>query len=143
MNNDPTPDIGQKTWTDPVRLHFEDIGIQHQRLAGLMEALDLAVSTARNAAVDRQMEDLIQLVQLNFSSEEQFMLEQGYPDRKRHEIRHLRFLEWCMDLQCCGSDGRGRLTSESCDEIRVWLRNHDAADDRRCRDYYAPVALEG
>jgi hemerythrin-like metal-binding protein len=121
-----------------LRIHLEDIAVQHRRLAGLIAALLGAVQNAfPRPKIASAFDDFIGYLELHVSDEEEFMRVWKYPaaEFKEHCREHVRFLATVREF-------RSRLeTGEELDPaipgaLHEALERHDADHDQRYLEFF-------
>ncbi|MBK7721330.1 MAG: hemerythrin family protein [Austwickia sp.] len=123
------------TWGDEFELGFGDIDVQHQRLVGLINALD----DAREHGVERTtlaliVEELLRYTKLHFAFEEKLIKRYAVPRSEQHRAEH-RFLTAQVRNFSRDFAERGvEITEELMAFLRDWLTFHILKTDRSLVD---------
>lgn len=123
------------TWGPEFELNFGDIDVQHQRLVGLINALDDAHhrgldTTTLSSIVD----ELYRYTKVHFAFEEKLMKRYAIRRSEQHRAEH-RFLtaqvkNFRDDFQRRGVE----ITDELMAFLRDWLTEHILQTDRELAD---------
>ena len=125
------------TWEEELRVHAEDLAVQHQRLFTLLQ--NFCVSAGRSgerAAASALLRDIIQYTRIHFADEEQFMFAHDYPGLTAHQIEHERLLTQVLTLQREFEAGRLEVNADVAALLESWFDDHVKTLDREYADYF-------
>ena len=76
-------------WDPRLRVGIDVIDLEHQMMIMLVRKLDVAIKThARKQVLVRTVSELVEFTRFHFLSEENLMIESGYPELLAHEKVH-------------------------------------------------------
>lgn len=130
-------------WTSQYEVGNSDIDAEHQMLVKIIGKIQQAVlDNASLTMLDRLLLELLKYVEFHFFSEENRMLEVGYPGLHRHRQAHKELLAAL----------RGMLP-EAGNELRdmdaflrfliEWFTTHAGTEDRTFTDYLRQGIVRG
>lgn len=77
-----------------------EIDQQHKKLVGMFSELNEAVKGGEpREVIYRIIDDIISFTRTHFVSEEQFMVQTGYPEIEAHKNKHKQLLEEALHLR--------------------------------------------
>jgi hemerythrin-like metal-binding protein len=123
-------------WKKSYEIGDSKVDLQHQHLIGLINELASAMMKKEGyqiaAGVIGKLEDY---VQLHFTTEEELMLEVGYPELECHRTLHLDFttklLEFKKEVYLKESHVSSDLLKFLCD----WFKTHISTEDKKIKAY--------
>ena len=118
-------------WNDKYSVGISKIDEEHKKLIGIINKAVVASKHKDNSKeiieILREMNDY---AQAHFVTEENYMLEFGYPDYEQHKKEHQNFIiETIAFLDDAGKDDR-RLAYEILEHLKIWLVSHMQGVDR-------------
>lgn len=106
------------------------IDAEHRLLVMLFRKLDIAIKTQqRPATMERIVLEVKKFVEFHFVSEENLMLESGYPGVEAHCMQH-RELSLALVGRIDKLHTRAEFPEDLLDFLMRWLSEHIAQDDR-------------
>ncbi len=138
----------QVAWTKDLSTGFLEIDEQHKELIGRINALLEACAGNRpRDEVGKVIEFLEEYVVIHFTSEENRMLDMGYPEYRRHKDEHTIFIERVAGLKrAFREEGAGAdVLHLATRTLMEWLDVHIRRTDRKLGSYlmdYGTGALQ-
>jgi hemerythrin-like metal-binding protein len=123
---------------DQLRIHLEDIAVQHRRLAGLTAALLAAVQNSfPRHKVASAFDDFVGYLELHVSDEEDFMRVWKYPAAEfaEHCREHVRFLATVREYRSHLETGE-ELDPSVPGALHEALERHAAEHDERYLEFF-------
>ena len=126
-------------WDDSFNVHVEEIDAQHRRLVELMNRLiDLQDEKKPDDAVADILGALTNYLGYHFDTEEQMMIDRGYPEIGSHREEHQAFVLQVAYFIATYRDGGSALKRDILTFLKEWLTEHilktDAAFGRFLKD---------
>lgn len=130
--------MADPTWTSELEV-APRMDKEHQAQVVLIRALEHAIeSRASRDRIEALLQELIDISDVHFMSEQIEMRESAYPHYAAHVREHERLLEEvkAFRAQYAASD-EVELDAELVRGLQRWLRNHIRGMDRRFGEYLA------
>lgn len=129
-------------WKKSYETGIPDIDVQHRRLVGMINELsDAMLMQKGQRTVPHILEELVDYMQLHFSTEEAVMLKTSYPDMKEHCQAHLNLTRQVLEFKG-RFDAEHELDSrELLNFLCEWLKNHIMVSDREFGKYVRSIKL--
>jgi len=125
-----------QTWLPKALLEIPELGEDHGRLLGCVNALIAAVASKAPPGVQWALSELRSETEAHFAREETLMRETQYPRLQRHCASHLRLLRELGTLRVVlHASERLRLPLVPKSYIRRWFVAHLAQEDRMVARY--------
>jgi hemerythrin-like metal-binding protein len=129
-------------WKKSYEIGFPEIDMQHRRLVGLINELSDAMMISQGyRAVPHVLEELVDYVQLHFTSEESLMHEMNYPGQVEHCAEHLDFTGKILGYKGRYARDHDVDASELLRFMCEWLKNHIVARDQEFGRYMRRVEM--
>jgi len=115
-------------WERRLNTGIEIIDMQHQRIAGHINALHTAMSSQDKALVGETIIQLLDYTRSHLEFEEQLLEAAGYPGTLEHKTKHGHFerrIHYYFKRHRHGNDIAMPLISE----LKMWLTTHILYDD--------------
>lgn len=122
-------------WKKELELGNELIDTQHRMLILLCNKLDIAIQTHETQhAVQRVMLELKKFTEFHFVSEENLMLEIGYPGLDQHMLIHSELLRQ-LDDGLIQINKHSEQPAKLLLFLQKWLVDHVIHEDLKIADY--------
>ena len=123
-------------WDKQHSIGHDELDNQHRELIRIYNEFSSAVKRGENRAMlDNLLNQLIDNIDIHFTSEENHMVENDYPDLMIHKKEHDRFLIEFNKLRAkfshCESDSCEALP----DFLKNWFATHFVENDRKFAEY--------
>lgn len=129
-------------WKKSYEIKVSEIDMQHRRLVTLINELSDAMMVKQgHRAVPHVLEELVEYVQLHFTTEEQLMREMAFPEVDEHCREHLNFTNKVLALRKKYSQDHMLDSSEVLNFLCDWLRNHIIVNDKEIGEYMRRVEM--
>ena len=129
-------------WKKSYEIGSPEIDMQHRRLVGLINELSDAMMNRQGyRAVPHVLEELLDYVQLHFSSEENLMHEMNYPGLNEHREEHLGMTGKILEFKGRCSRDNELDASELLRFLCEWLKHHINARDKEFGRYMRRVEM--
>lgn len=127
-------------WKKSYETGMPDIDVQHRRLVGMINELsDAMLMQKGQRTVPHILEELVDYIQLHFSTEEAVMLKTSYPDMEEHSQAHLDLTRQVLEFKG-RFDAEHELDSgELLNFLCEWLKNHIMVSDREFGKYVRSI----
>lgn len=115
------------------------IDIQHLWLIKMIVDMEEAMSESqltREAVLASTINEAIQYIDVHFRTEEQLMDLLGYDQKAGHMVRHKKFEEFVKERKKEFDTGNVRSAAMIVKDLREWLTNHIALDDKQFVPFY-------
>ena len=115
------------------------IDIQHLWLIKMIVDMDEAMSESqltRQAVLARTIEEAVHYIDVHFRTEEELMALLGYEQSAAHTARHKKFEQFVQDRKKDFESGNPRAAGTLVNDLRQWLTNHIALEDKQFVAYY-------
>ncbi len=115
------------------------IDIQHLWLIKLVVDMDQAMRDSkltRDAVLAHTIAEASEYIDVHFRTEEQLMDIIEYPDKARHQATHRKFVEFVQQRRKELESGNTRAAMTLVNDLRQWLTNHIALDDKTLAEHY-------
>jgi hemerythrin len=130
-------------WNDKYNVGIPKIDEEHKKL---IDIINKAVAASRHKdnsgeiiGILREMSDF---AQTHFTTEENYMLECGYPDYEQHKKEHQDFtIETIAFLDDVGKRN-SKLAHEILEHLKIWLVSHIQGTDRGYIDCFKKHGLK-
>lgn len=122
-------------WNDSLKVNVAEIDRQHQRLVGMINELNDAMSQGKGKeTLSSTIQGLIRYTGTHFATEEKYFDQFGYPDAPAHKKGHADFVKKVTEFQGKFDAGKLGLSLEVMDFLSDWLQAHIKGEDKK----YAP-----
>jgi hemerythrin-like metal-binding protein len=129
-------------WKKSYELGSPEVDMQHRRLVGLINELSDAMMLRQGyRAIPHVLEELVDYVQLHFTSEERLMNEMNYPALTEHREEHLDFTGKIIELKERYTRDHDVDAGELLRFMCEWLKNHIVARDQEFGRYMRRVEM--
>jgi len=117
-------------WDDSFKIHVEVIDEQHRRLVELMNRLiDVQDKKSSGDDIADILGEMTNYLGYHFDTEEQLMIDQGYPDIASHREEHQAFVTQTAYFIATYREGEGSLKSDMLLFLKEWLVEHTLKSD--------------
>ncbi len=123
-------------WDEKFEIGHSRIDFEHRIFLGLIKDLDQAVNEKRSRdKIRRILEELRLYAQFHFVSEENIMIDCGFPELERHREEHKTL------LALLGDRAKAFLLDESDTGAKIvdfsfsWFALHTTQEDKKIADY--------
>lgn len=123
-------------WEDSFKIGNPLIDAEHQMMVMLCKKLDYAIkANASKPELIRVVVEMKKFAEFHFVSEENLMIEIGYPGYDNHAKIHTALLRE-LDLVAAGINKHGQIDAqELLDYIWRWLATHIEKEDLKIADH--------
>ena len=129
-------------WKKSYEIGCAEIDMQHRRLIRLINELSDAMMIRQGyRAVPHVLEELVDYIQLHFTSEEKLMQEMNYPGLDEHRKEHLDMTGKVLKFKSRHSRGHDLDASELLGFLCEWLKSHIVARDKEFGQYVRRVDM--
>ena len=123
-------------WGDQLKVGLPLIDSQHEQLISLANLLYLAMKAQRGREVlNRLFVDLANYTVWHFDTEENLMLENGFPNAAAHIHEHAELKRTVAELAEKAKLKQLEVTLETMNFLRDWLSQHINHTDRRLAEF--------
>ncbi|MBU43746.1 MAG: hypothetical protein CMN76_11040 [Spirochaetaceae bacterium] len=115
------------------------IDIQHLWLIKMIVDMEEAMRESqltREAVLASTLDEAIRYIDVHFRTEEELMDLLGYEQKKGHTARHKKFEEFVQERKRDFEAGNSRAAASLVKDLRDWLTNHIALEDKQFVAYY-------
>jgi hemerythrin len=123
-------------WDDRFNLQVEEIDRQHRRLVDIMNRL---IAIQDEKASDDDIADILgamtSYLGYHFATEEQMMLDHGYPELESHREEHQTFVTQTAYFIATYREGGASLKSDILLFLKEWLVEHISKSDGAFGDF--------
>ncbi len=123
-------------WDDSLKLGVAVVDGQHERLIGIINRLNDAITQRRGADVISEiMDELIIYTATHFSMEEKYFAQFDYADADEHKREHDALIEkvsaFADELEKASDSSRAALAGELLQFLQIWWRYHMMETDSK------------
>ena len=124
-------------WKTAYSVGVEQLDEQHHKLLQLINDLSLENPDADAKQCFVVLNELVQYVQLHFSTEENLMKEHGYSELSSHHQEHEVFTEKLFEMhqEMCASGGK--TFSDLTHYLKDWYISHVLGTDQGYKNFFA------
>ena len=130
-------------WNDRFNLQIEVIDRQHRRLVDLMNRL---IAIQGEKASDDDIADILgamtNYLGYHFDTEEQLMLDHGYPELESHREEHQAFVTQTAYFIATYREGGASLKSDILLFLKEWLVEHIVKTDAHFGQFMKDIRSE-
>lgn len=117
------------------KVHLRSIDIEHQQIVHIIDSLHNSVMNFDEPLVAKEMQYLLELLQIHFGNEERLMTENKFPGYISHKLEHDRFYRNMLNSVQSHPNGKIIFGIEELESIRRWFFNHIEINDRKCATF--------
>jgi hemerythrin len=129
-------------WNQSYSVRVAELDRQHQSLFALLNQLhDAMLSGEGNAIIQETLALLVEYTDVHFKAEERYFRTFNYHGRRTHELEHAAFIEKLSSLRKRVETGKGRVSVETLDFMRDWLKEHIRHTDQQYADFFNEKGL--
>ncbi|MCU4177608.1 bacteriohemerythrin [Carboxylicivirga sp. N1Y90] len=125
-------------WQSAFSVNVKEIDDQHKHLVNLLNRLHDDLISNNNADVGEVVNELIDYTLIHFKTEEKYLKQHNYPNRRIHQEEHEAFAKKMLDFKKEFEAGKIGLSVELLDYLRDWLTDHIMGSDQS----YAAFLME-
>lgn len=123
-------------WDESLRIHIAQFDAEHEHLVTTLNQLyDAMTAGGERDALGKLLDELVNETMTHFSSEEQMMMVNGYPDYEGHKREHRRLAATIRRLQEEFRAGKSDLNLDTMNFLKSWLKVHIKETDMECASY--------
>ncbi len=129
-------------WNDIYAIGNERIDFEHKIFIGLISEFQLAkANSSPKEKLVRVLNEILKYAEFHFLSEENLMLESGFPEIDRHRLSHMQLLAkfsvaiYEMELGVCQPDDVDKF-------LINWFVHHTKQEDKKIVDYLSKLKLQ-
>ena len=117
-------------WSDRLSVGIIRFDEQHKQLVTMLNKLirDPALTTTSETGSE-VLANMTQYAREHFKSEEELMIEFGYPDYEEHRARHLSFLYKVVEFCSKTNLGDETIPDQLLEFLKNWLATHILEED--------------
>lgn len=124
-------------WDSSFDLNIDVIDKHHRQLVGLLNRSYDALRVNDAQRISLVLKELYDYTTYHFSTEEEMMLQYGFPSHAAHEQEHSRFSGHVNELQTKLTIGEALYNIQIVVFLKEWLLNHILVSDRELAVYLA------
>lgn len=118
-------------WGPELELGIPEVDRQHQRLVGLLNALDSGVKRGYSRNIlGSVLEELVRYTVCHFTFEERLMETYDLPRTEEHRDEHERLTSGVLEFKARFDVGNVDVSDELLKYLRDWLHGHILGTDR-------------
>ena len=118
-------------WKKSYEINVPEIDMQHRQLVGLINELSDAMMVKQgHRALRHILEELVDYIQLHFTTEEAVMQKMNYPGLNEHSREHLDLTRQVLEFKERYLQDHDLKPSELLDFLCDWLKNHIMVNDK-------------
>ena len=122
-------------WQEAFSVRIASLDAQHQRLLGMLNALNEAVVAQKEAGVVKAiLDDFVNYAAEHFHHEEKLMRLADYAGREEHKAEHKRLLGQLQLLREDVGRGATQLSPAIMGLLGDWLRHHLESSDQSYKE---------
>jgi hemerythrin len=129
-------------WSAELSVNVAEIDKQHQKLIGMINALNGAMRPGKGKDVlGGIIDELIEYTKAHFSMEERYFDEFMYPGAHAHKREHLEFVKKVSEFRSNFQQGKLGLSIEVMDFLSDWLKKHIMGTDKKYGPFFNEKGL--
>lgn len=118
-------------WKKSYEIGLPEIDVQHRRLVGMINELsDAMLERKGQRAVPHILDELVDYIQLHFTTEESAMQARQYPALDQHSKAHLELTRKVLAYKDRYAREHDLNTPELLDFLCGWLKDHIMVSDK-------------
>ena len=130
-------------WNDSFSVNVVEIDKQHQKLIGIINDLDDAMSLGKGKDIlGKIINGLINYAGIHFKTEERYFDQFGYPEANNHKKLHSDFVKKICEFKDSFETSKFGLTIEVMNFLSDWLQNHIKGVDMRYGPFFNEKGLK-
>lgn len=115
---------------------INSIDEQHQSMALLVNKLYDKIISADKKMIQNYLYKFLEVVEVHFETEENFMRSTKFPGYISHKLEHDRFYKQILTSIDRFSKGLETIGTEQLKGIKRWFFNHIELSDKKCGKYF-------
>jgi hemerythrin len=124
-------------WTDSFSVGVALFDAQHRQLIDMLnKMIKDSAATTRSETVADVLTDMTNYAQEHFKSEEDLMIEHGYPHLDEHRHQHHGFQEKAARLCFATVKGQTSVPQELLEYLQQWLIRHILQADMAFKPFF-------
>ena len=140
-------------WDPSFSVGIAEIDQQHKKIVDFINQLnELILPAGKQDALRSKMKELsaqasviaemVEYSSNHFSIEEKFMRQYTYPDYEKHKKEHDYFIAKVQTFKSDFDKGKGALSNEVMQFLKMWLRNHILKTDKEYEPFFRAKGLK-
>jgi hemerythrin len=130
-------------WNDNLSVKVAEIDSQHQKLIGMINSLNDAMSLGKSKDVMKGILDgMIDYTASHFGVEEKYMDQFGYIQTFQHKQEHRDFVKKAKDLQNGFNEGKVMISMDVMNFLKDWLQKHIMGTDKKYTAFFNEKGLK-
>jgi hemerythrin len=119
-------------WSDSLSVQVAEMDRQHQKLIGLINDLNDAMSKGKGKEiVGKTIDGLLNYTRTHFTEEEKLFGQFNYPDADSQKKMHKKFIDKVVEFKQQLDSGKIGLSIAIIDFLSDWLKNHIQMEDKK------------
>lgn len=125
-------------WTDGLSVGFSEIDKDHQKLVGIVNEFNDAITLKKNKEeLEEALEELIEYTGWHFRHEERLMQQSGYEGMEEHQQIHKDLATQAIEIQTKFEDGDDSVLTVLMPFLKDWLTEHILVTDKALGEFLA------
>jgi hemerythrin len=130
-------------WNDSLSVNIMEIDSQHQKLIGMINDLDDAMSQGKGKTIlGRIIYELVDYTDKHFGLEEKYFNQFGYPEANHHKQAHSVFTKKIATFKNALDKDKFGLSIEIVEFLSDWLQNHIKTVDKKYETFFNENGLK-
>ncbi|MCP3922531.1 MAG: hemerythrin family protein [Desulfobacterales bacterium] len=127
----------QIVWSDNFSVGVKLFDDQHKRLIAMLnKMIKNPMATTKSETVSDVLSDMTNYAQQHFKSEEDLMIEHGYPHLEQQKKQHKEFREKVLKLCTATSYEVEAVPQVLLDYLKQWLTQHILHEDMEYKTFF-------
>ncbi len=124
-------------WSEKLSVGVALFNKQHKRLIAMLNKMvKNPKATTRSETVSEVLTEMTCYAHEHFKSEEDLMIEYGYPQMEQHKSQHNKFKEKVAGLCIATMDGFESVPQVLLDYLQQWLTQHILHEDMQYKSFF-------
>ena len=125
------------TWGENFSVGVRDLDAQHKQIVMLVNTLiEMSDTKVDSEIISDTLTKMTQYAIDHFKTEEQYMLEYGYPEYSSQRKQHLEFKRKTVDLCMETMAHKVTVPTEIFTYLRSWWTNHILQEDMKYKKFF-------
>ena len=130
-------------WDETFSVGVRDLDAQHKQIVSLVNILiEMSDTEVDSEIISDTLTKMTQYAIDHFKTEEQYMLEYGYPEYSSQRKQHLEFKRKTVDLCMETMAHKVTVPTEIFTYLRLWWTNHILQEDMKYKKFFNDRGLK-
>ncbi len=129
--------MDQIVWSDDFSVGVKLFDVHHKKLIVMInKMINDPTATTRSVTVSDILTDMTLYAQQHFKSEEDLMIEHGYPHLEQHKSQHNEFKKKVMELCIATTVDVEAVPQALLEYLKWWLTQHILNEDMEYKSFF-------